>query len=93
MPSIMPTIKDYIEKIAGVCGAEQDIIVIFRSDKKEAAIANIIDRSITKKTCSGYMFELEFEGMTFRLFSSGRAVFRSIKSRKELNRILTTLLL
>lgn len=89
----MPTVKDCIAKIEGICGAEKDIIVIFKSEKTDATITNILKRSKVKKSVSGYMFELEFQGVTFRLFTSGRAVFRSIKNKKELNRILTTLLL
>ncbi len=89
----MPTIKDYIATIEGICGAEKDVIVTFKCEKKDIAITNIIKRSVVKKSVSGYMFELEFQNVTFRIFSSGRAVFRSIKNRKELNRILAALLL
>ncbi len=89
----MPAIKDYIATIGGICGAEKDIIVTFRCENKDIAISNIIKRCIVKKSISGYMFELEFQNVTFRLFSSGRAVFRSIKDKKELNRILAALLL
>jgi hypothetical protein len=89
----MPTIEDYIATIEGICGAEKDVIVTLRSEEKKIAITNIIKRSIVKKSVSGFMFELEFQDVTFRLFSSGRAVFRSIKNRKELNRILAALLL
>ena len=89
----MPTIKDYIATIGGICGAEKDIIVTLKREKKDIAITKIIKRSIVKKSVSGFMFELEFQDVTFRLFGSGRAVFRSIKNREELNRILTALLL
>jgi hypothetical protein len=89
----MPTIKDYIATIQGICGAETEVIVTLRCEKKDIALTNIIKRSIVKKSVSGFMFELEFQDVTFRLFRSGRAVFRSIKDRKELNRILAALLL
>ena len=89
----MPTIKDYIATIEGICGAETDVIVTLRSEEKDTAITNIIKRSTLKKTVSEFMFELEFQDVTFRLFSSGRAVFRNIKNKKELNRILAALLL
>jgi hypothetical protein len=89
----MPTIKDYIATIEGICGAETDVIVTLRSEEKDTAITNIIKRSTLKKTVSGFMFELEFQDVTFRLFSNGRAVFRNIKNKKELNRILAALLL
>jgi TATA-box binding protein (TBP) (component of TFIID and TFIIIB) len=87
------TVKDYVATIEGICGAEKDVIVTFRCEEKDIAITNIIKRSVIQKSVSGLMFELEFQDVTFRLFSSGRAVFRSIKNRKELNRILAALLL
>jgi ribonuclease HIII len=89
----MPSVKDYVERIEGVCGAETDVIVTLRGEKKNTAIANIIKRSVVKKSVSDFMFEFEFQDVTFRLFSSGRAVFRGVKNRKELNRILAKLLL
>jgi TATA-box binding protein (TBP) (component of TFIID and TFIIIB) len=89
----MPTIKDYVATIEGICGAEKDVIVTFKSEKKDIAIANIIERSKVKKSVSGFIFELEFQSVTFRLFRSGRAVFRSIKNKKQLNKILAALLL
>lgn len=89
----MQTIKDYIAKIEGICGGGKDVIVTFKSEKKDATVTSILKRTAVKKSVSGYMFELEFQGVTFRLFSSGRAVFRGVKNEKELNRILAALLL
>ncbi len=89
----MPNIKDYIAKIEGICGAESEVVVTLRCEETTIAITRIIKRCIVKKSVSGVMFELEFQGVTFRLFRSGRAVFRGIKNRKELNRILKALLL
>jgi hypothetical protein len=89
----MPTIKDYVATIEGICGAEKDVIITFRLEEKDVAIANIIKRSTVKKSVSGFMLELEFQCMTFRLFRSGRTVFRSVKDRKMLNKILAALLL
>jgi hypothetical protein len=88
----MSKTEDFVELIEGICGAETDIIVTLRSEEKDAAITNIMKRCAVKKSV-GFMSELEFQGVTFRLFSSGRAVFRGIKDKKELNKILTALLL
>jgi TATA-box binding protein (TBP) (component of TFIID and TFIIIB) len=88
----MLAVTDYIAKIEGICGAEKDIVVTLKLEKKDAAIANILKRSIVKKS-GGFMFELEFQGVTFRVFSSGRVVFRGIKNKKERNRLLAALLL
>jgi TATA-box binding protein (TBP) (component of TFIID and TFIIIB) len=89
----MATLEDYVARIEGTCGAEKDVIVTFKFDKKEEAIANIIKRATTKHSLSGIIYELNFEGVSFRVYSSGKAIFRSIKNREELNRILTALLL
>jgi hypothetical protein len=88
----MPTVKDYIATIEGICGAQSEVIATFRNEKKEAAINSIFNRCVVKKSVSGFMFEVEFEGVIFRVFMSGRAVFRGIKNRKELNRILAAIL-
>ncbi len=90
----MPTVNDYIASIGGICGAEKDIIVTLRYETKDTAIASIIQRSTVKKSVSGYMVELEFQNTTFRLFrNGGKVVFRGIKNKKELNRLLSALLL
>lgn len=90
---MMATVRDYVERVEGVCGAETDVIVTIKSEKLDATTACIFKRSIIKKSVSGVRYELEFQGLTFRLFRNGRLVFRGVKNRKELNRILAALLL
>jgi hypothetical protein len=89
----MATLEDYVARIEGTCGAEKDVIVTFKFDKKEEAIANILKRATVRNTVSGIIYELTFDNISFRVYSSGKAIFRSIKNREELNRILTALLL
>ena len=89
----MATVEDYVARVEGTCGAEQDIIVIFKFEKKDEAIAHILKKAILKNSLSGIIFELSFNGMSFRVYSSGKAIFRSIKNREELNNILAALLL
>jgi hypothetical protein len=89
----MVAVEDYVARIEGACGAEKDIIVTFKYDKKDEAIANIRKKAQLKNSLAGIIFELTFRGFTFRLYSSGKAIFRSIKSKEELNDILTALLL
>jgi len=89
----MPTIEDYVARIEGTCGAEKDIIVTFKYDKKDEAIANILKKATLKNSLSGIIFEMSFQGMSFRVYKSGKAIFRSIKNREELNSILAALLL
>ena len=89
----MATVEDYVARVEGTCGAEQDVIVIFKYEKKDEAIAHILKKATLKNSLSGIIFELFFNGMSFRVYSSGKAIFRSIKNREELNGILAALLL
>jgi len=89
----MPTIEDYIARIEGTCGDEKDVIVVFKFEKKEEAIANILKKAILKNSLSGIIFELTLQGFSFRVYASGKAIFRSIKNRDALNRLLSDLLL
>jgi len=89
----MVKVDDYVARIEGACGAEKDVIVVFKYGKKDAALANIFKRAKLKKSLAGIIFELTFKNYTFRVYSSGKAIFRSIKNKEELNSILAELLL
>ena len=89
----MSTVADYVARIEGTCGAESDVIVVFRYEKKDEAIANIMKKAALKNKIAGIIFELTFEGLSFRLYASGKAIFRGIKSKTELTELLTRLLL
>jgi K+/H+ antiporter YhaU regulatory subunit KhtT len=89
----MPTVDDYVARIEGACGAEKDVIVIFKYDKKDEAIANIRKRAELKRSIAGIVQEMTFKNYTFRMYSTGKAIFRSIKNKEELYEILAALLL
>ena len=72
----MATIDDYVSRIEGTCGAESDVIVVLKYEKKDEAIANILKKATLKNTIAGIIFELTFQDMSFRLYSSGKAIFR-----------------
>jgi hypothetical protein len=89
----MATIEDYVARVEGTCGAEKDVIVTFKFEKKEEAIAHILKKATLKNSLSGIIFELSFGDISFRVYSSGKAIFRSVKNREELNKLLSDLLL
>jgi len=89
----MTAIDDYISRIEGTCGAESDVIVVLKYEKKDEAIANILKKATLKNKIAGIIFELTYQDTSFRLYSSGKAIFRSIKNREELNKLLANLLL
>ncbi len=89
----MATVEDYVARIEGTCGEEKDVIVVFKYDKKDEAIARILKKAQLKNTIAGIIFELTFQDTSFRLYTSGKAIFRSIKNKEDLNQILKALLL
>jgi hypothetical protein len=89
----MSTVEDYVARIEGTCGEEKDVIVLFKYDKKDEAIAKILKKAKIEKSISSIIFELTFKGYSFRLYGTGKAIFRSLKDKKELNEILAELLL
>ena len=89
----MSTVADYVARIEGTCGAESDVIVIFKYEKKDEAIASILKKAQIKNKIAGIIFELTFEGTSFRLYTSGKAIFRGVRNRQELMDFLVKLLL
>jgi TATA-box binding protein (TBP) (component of TFIID and TFIIIB) len=89
----MATVKDYVARIEGTCGAEKDVIVIFKYDKKDEVISRLLNKAKIKRSLAGIIFELTFQDISFRVYSSGKAIFRGIKNKEALNAVLAELLL
>jgi hypothetical protein len=88
----MVTVDDYVARTEGTCGKEQDVIVIFKFDKKDEAVKRILAKATLKKSIAGIVFELTFNNFSFRLYGSGKAIFRDLKNKEELNALLSELL-
>ena len=89
----MVALDDYVARTEGTCGEDKDIIVLFKYDRKDEAVKKIFAKAKTEKTVGRVIFEMTFQGRSFRVYPSGKAIFRSIKTKDELNRILSELLL
>jgi hypothetical protein len=89
----MSAVTDYVSRIEGTCGAESDVIVNFRYEKKDEAIKNIMNKATLKNTIAGIIFELTYDDVSFRLYASGKAIFRGFKTKTELMDFLAKLLL
>jgi TATA-box binding protein (TBP) (component of TFIID and TFIIIB) len=89
----MATVEDYVSRIEGTCGKEKDIIVIFKYEKRDEAVKRILERGTVKKSLAGIVFELAFKNYSFRLYGSGKAIFRGLKSKEELRALISELLL
>jgi ribonuclease HIII len=88
----MPTVEDYVARIEETCGEEKGVIVTFKYDKKDEALAKIRNKAQLKNSLSGIIFEFAFQGTSFRVFSSGKAIFKGI-NKEALHDILAALLL
>ncbi|MCW4000278.1 MAG: hypothetical protein NWE93_08555 [Candidatus Bathyarchaeota archaeon] len=89
----MSTVADYVSRLEGTCGADQDVIVNFKFEKKDEVIAVILKKATLKNSLAGIIFELTFEGVSFRLYTSGKAIFRGFPSKAALMDFLAKLLL
>ena len=89
----MVSVDDYVSQIEGACGAEKDVIVVFKFEKKDEAIAKILKKAKVKNKIAGIIFELTFQDQSFRLYSNGKAIFRGVKNKQALNSLLEKLLL
>ena len=89
----MPVVEDYVARIEGTCGDEKGAVVTFKYDKKDEAIARISKKATLKSSIAGIITEFVFQDISFRVFSSGKAIFKGVKNREALQEILSALLL
>ncbi len=89
----MATVEDYVARIEETCGEDKGSVVTLKYDIKSEAIDKILKKAKLKKSLSGIIFELEFQGISFRLFSSGKAIFKGVKNKEALHDLLAALLL
>jgi len=66
--------------------------VIFKYDRKDEVVKKILEKATTKKSIAGIIFELIYKNFSFRLYGSGKAIFRDLKDKDELNALLSELL-
>jgi len=88
----MGIVEDYVARTDGTCGKDKDVIVTFKYDKKDDAAKRILNKAKVQKSIAKIIFELTFGSVSFRLYGSGKAIFRDIKDKDELNSILSQLL-
>lgn len=90
---MMNSVQDYVARIDETCGAERHFIVIFKYDSKGEAMRKILTKAKTEKSISKIIFELTFGNVSFRLYRTGKAIFRDLRDQEELLKILSNLLL
>jgi hypothetical protein len=89
----MATVDDFVARVEGTCGTEKDVIVFFKYEKKDEAVFKILKKAQLKNSIAGAIFEVTFQDVSFRVYNSGKAIFRSIKNKETLNKLLAELLL
>lgn len=89
----MSTIGDYVSRIEGTCGAESDVIVVLKFDKKDQALQKIKEKATLKNEVAGMIYDFSFQENLFRFYASGKIIFRGIKTKQALNKLLVALLL
>ena len=65
----------------GTSDTEQDVIVTPKFDKKDEAVKKILAKATLKKSIAGIVIELTFQKFSFRLYGSGKAIFRDLKDK------------
>jgi len=85
-------IDAYIARIEEACGEEKDYIIHFKYDKKEEAITKILKKATLQKTTAKIIFDLTYKETYIRLYATGKAIFKKVKDKNQLNQILAELL-
>lgn len=89
----MVTFEDYVARIEETCGDEKNFIVIFKYDKKDEVIAKILKKAKKERAISTIIFELTYDNISFRLYGTGKAIFRGLKNKEELKNFLSNLIM
>ena len=89
----MLKLEDYVARVENTCGEEKSVIVTFKYGKKTEIIKRILERTEIKRSLAGIIYELSYQGKTFRLFSSGKVIFKKIKKKETISKVLEELIL
>ncbi len=84
----MATVEDYVARIEGTCGEEKDVIVIFKYDKKDEAIANIFKKAQLKNHFAGIIFELAFQELLFPRLLKRKSHLQKHQEQRSVERYL-----
>ena len=89
----MLKLEKYVARVENTCGEEKSVIVTFKYGKKTEIIKKILERAEIKRSLAGIIYELSYQGKSFRLFSSGKVIFKNIKEKGTISKVLEELLL
>lgn len=84
---------DFVSRIEKTCGEEKSIIVTFKYNKKTEVIKKILKKAKISRSLAGIIYEVSFKGKTFRLYTSGKVIFKGEKEKEIISKILPELIL
>jgi hypothetical protein len=85
-------VSDYISIIVNSCGAESDIIVVLKFDKKDQALEKILKKATLKNKIANTVYEMEHKEYSFLVYIHGKIIFRKIQNKQVINNVLEDLL-
>ncbi|MEM2280586.1 MAG: hypothetical protein QXZ68_01150 [Candidatus Bathyarchaeia archaeon] len=87
------SLEEYIARIEEACGEEKDIIVHFKYEKRDKAIAKMLEKAKLERTVAGIIFDLVYKDFSIRLYNTGKAIFKKVKDKSQMQEVLAELLL
>lgn len=87
-----PSLEEYVARIEEACGEEKDVIVHFKYEKKDEAIAKMLKKAKVERTVAGIIFNLTYKGFSIRLYNTGKAVFKKAVDKSRVQGVLAELL-
>ncbi len=87
------SLEEYIAGIEVACGEEKNIIVNFKPRKKDETITKILKKAKVERSIAGIIFDLTYNGLSIRLYRTGKAVFKKVEGKDQILGILAELLL
>jgi hypothetical protein len=85
-------VEDYVARIEESCGGEKSFIVTFKFERKTEAVSRILKKASLQRSISNVIYELSFHGVSFRLYATGKAIFRGLKEESQVRTLLMGLL-
>ncbi|MBC7130018.1 hypothetical protein H5T51_02205 [Candidatus Bathyarchaeota archaeon] len=89
----MASLDDYVSRIEETCGEERHFIVFLKYERSKEAIDKILKRAKLERSISNIIYELNFDGISLRVYSSGKILVKNIKEKDVLLKALSKLLL
>jgi len=85
-------LKEYVSRLEEACGEEKDYIVILRLEKRNEALKKILSKGETIRSFSQILTKIRFKGKILNVFKTGKLVVKDVKSKEELEVLLSELL-